>query len=149
MDLSIASLKAAGAFVAPPVKKEITWHVGGVPKKATVYVVQESFSSLVQRWEEQERGGDLTAQRIASCICDKDGKPVFSVADVMGNPETGHGPLTATLTIVLLNAIGEVNNATGETSEKKSARRKSSGTSSSSAVSAGERSRKPKQTSAT
>jgi hypothetical protein len=144
MDLSIASLKAAGAFVAPPVKKDVTWHVNGEPKTATVYVVQESFSSLVQRWEEQERGGDLTAQRIASCICDKDGKPIFTVADVIGNPETGHGPLTATLTIVLLNAIGEVNGAKGEVAEKKSIPRKSSGTKSSSTGSAATRSRKQK-----
>jgi hypothetical protein len=128
MELSIASLKAAGAFVAPPVKKEITWHVGGEPKTATVYVVQESFETVIKRWEEQERGGDLTAQRIASCICGPDGKPIFTVADVLGDPETGHGALTAELTIVLLAAIGDVNNVKGEVAPKKSSPRKSSGT---------------------
>jgi hypothetical protein len=146
MDLSIASLKAEGGFVAPPVKKQITWHVDGKPKTATVYVVQESFETVIKRWEEQERGGDLTAQRIASCICGADGKPIFTVADVLGNPETGHGALTAELTIVLLAAIGDVNNAKGDQTEKKSVRRKSSGTSSSSAASVGAPSRKQKPT---
>jgi hypothetical protein len=146
MDLSIASLKAAGAFIAPPVKKDITWHAEGKPQQATVYVLQESFISLTQRWDAQERGGDLAAQRIASCITDKDGKPVFTVADIVGAPETGHGPLSAELSVVLLAAIGEVNAVPENALEKKSKPRKSSGTSSSSLGSAGARSQKQKQT---
>lgn len=130
MDLSISSLKAAGAFIAPPVKKEITWHANGKPQTATIYVLQESFISLTQRWDAQDRGGDLAAQRIASCITDKDGTPVFSVDDVLGGPETGHGPLCAELSIVLLAAIGEVNKIPEGALEKKSNPRKSSGTSS-------------------
>ena len=141
MDLSIESLKAAGAFIAPPVEKEITWHVDGEPKKATVYVVQESFATVIQRWEQQDQGGDLTAHRIASSICGKDGKPVFTVADVVGNPESGHGALTAELTLALLTAIGQVNNVKGELAAKKSSPRKSSGTKSPS--SSVPRSRKP------
>ncbi|MEN5029088.1 phage tail assembly chaperone family protein, TAC [Pseudomonas sp. Ps21-P2] len=141
MDLNIDSLKAAGGFIAAPVKKEITWHVSGKPQKATVYVLQESFISLTQRWEAQERGGDLAAQRIASCITDKAGTPVFTVADVLGAPETGHGPLSAELTVVLLAAIGDVNTVPEGVLEKKSNPRKSSGTSSPS--SSGRRSRKP------
>ena len=141
MDLSIASLKAAGAFIAPPVKKEIVWHANGQPQKATVYVLQESFISLTQRWDAQDRGGDLAAQRIASCITDKDGVPVFTVDDIVGGPESGHGPLCAELAIVLLAAIGEVNKVPEGSIEKKSNPRKSSGTSSPS--SSGRRS--PKQ----
>lgn len=130
MDLSIASLKAAGAFIAPPVKKEVTWHAGGKAQTATVYVLQESFISLTQRWDAQDRGGDLAAQRIASCITDKDGVPVFTVDDIVGGPESGHGALCAELAIVLLAAIGEVNKVPEAALEKKSNPRKSSGTSS-------------------
>lgn len=141
MDLSIASLKAAGAFIAPPVKKEITWHSDGKAQTATVYVLQESFISLTQRWDAQDRGGDLAAQRIASCITDKNGVPVFTVDDIVGGPESGHGPLCAELAIVLLAAIGEVNKVPEAALEKKSNPRKSSGTKSPS--SSGPRSRKP------
>lgn len=146
MELSIASLAAAGAFAPPPVKKEITWHSNGKPQTATVYVAHESFISVTQRWDAQHQGADITAQRIASCIVDKDGNPVFSLADVMGNPQTGHGPLCAELAIVLLAAIGEVNSVKEVALEKKSSPRKSSGTSSSSQASAGARSRKPSKT---
>lgn len=146
MDLSIAALAAAGAFAAPPVKKEIQWHSGGVLQKATVYVAHESYISVTQRWDAQNQGGDITAQRIASCIVDKDGKPVFTVADVVGGPDTGHGALCAELAIVLLSAIGEVNKVPEGALEKKSTPRKSSGTSSSSRASAAERSRKQSKT---
>lgn len=141
MDLNIASLKAAGAFISGPQKKEVSWHANGKPQKATVYVLQESFISLTQRWDAQDRGGDLAAQRIASCITDKNGVPVFTVEDVVGGPETGHGPLCAELAIVLLAAIGEVNKVPEGALEKKSSPRKSSGTSSPS--SSGRRSPKP------
>jgi hypothetical protein len=141
MDLNIASLKAAGAFISAPQKKEVSWHANGKPQKANVYVLQESFISLTQRWDAQDRGGDLAAQRIASCITDKDGVPVFTVEDVVGGPETGHGPLCAELAIVLLAAIGEVNKVPEGALEKKSNPRKSSGTSSPS--SSGRRSPKP------
>jgi hypothetical protein len=146
MDLSIAALAAAGAFAAPPVKKEIQWHSGGVLQKATVYVAHESYISVTQRWDAQNQGGDITAQRIASCIVDKDGKPVFTVADVVGGPDTGHGALCAELAIVLLSAIGEVNKVPEGALEKKSTPRKSSGTSSSSRASVAARSRKPSKT---
>jgi len=141
MDLSIASLKAAGAFIAPPVKKDIAWHSEGGLQKATVYVLQESFNSITQRWDAQHQGADVTAQRIASCIVAQDGTPVFTLADVVGGPETGHGPLCAELAIVLLAAIGDVNKVPEGSLEKKSNPRKSSGTSSPS--SSVRRSRKP------
>jgi hypothetical protein len=141
MDLSIASLKAAGAFIAPPVKKEVTWHSNGVAQTATVYVLQESFISLTQSWQAHDSGGDLAAQRIASNIVDKDGKPVFTVDDIVGTSETGHGALCAELAIVLLAAITEANKVPEAVLEKKSNPRKSSGTKSPS--SSGQRSKKP------
>jgi len=146
MDLSIAALAAAGAFAAPSVKKDIQWHSGGQLQSATVYVAHESFISVTQRWDAENKGADIAAQQIASCILDKDGKPVFTIADIVGGAETGHGPLCAQLTIVLLAAIGEVNKVPEGTLEKKSNRRTSSGTKSSSPASAAARSRKPRKT---
>lgn len=109
MELSIKALAAAGAFAAPPVKKEIAWHAGGELQKATVYVRQESFVEVTKRWEAQDTGADLVAARIAAGILKKDGTPVFTVEDVIGSAASGHGPLSAELTIVLLNAISEAN----------------------------------------
>lgn len=145
MDLSIAALAAAGAFAAPSVKKDIQWHSGGQLQKATVYVAHESFISVTRRWEAEQRGADIAAQQIASCILDKDGRPVFTIADIVGGAETGHGPLCAELTIVLLAAISEVNKVPEGTLEKKSSRRTSSGTKSSSRESAAARLQKPRK----
>ena len=111
MDLSIQSLQAAGAFSPPPVKKDIVWHVAGKPQKATIYIRQESFVELTERWKEQDKGADFLATRIAANILKKDGTPVFTVEDVVGSEATGHGPLSAELTIVLLNSISEANGA--------------------------------------
>lgn len=144
MELTIAALKSAGAFCAAPIKKDVTWHVDGEPKTATVYIRQESFGTITQRWEQQDQGADLTAARIASSICDKDGAAVFTVADIVGDPSTGHGPLTAELTIALLAAISAANGLVGGAELKKSTPRKSSGTTSSSTGSVAGRSRKQK-----
>ena len=111
MDLSIQALKAAGAFSPPPVKKDIAWHSGGKPQKATIYIRQESFVELTERWKEQDKGHDYLATRIAANVLKKDGTPVFTVEDVVGSEASGHGPLSAELTIVLLNAISEANGA--------------------------------------
>lgn len=119
MELSIKALKAAGAFVAPPVKKDITWHADGKPQKATIYIRQDSFHSLTQRWEEQREGADAMANRIAGSICNKAGEAVFTAEDIVGSEASGHGPLTAELTIVLLAAIQEANGVTKEDAEKK------------------------------
>lgn len=119
MDLSIQALTAAGAFSPPPVKKDITWHSAGKPQKATIYIRQESFVELTERWKEQDKGADFLATRIAANVLKKDGTPVFTVADVVGTEEAGHGPLSAELTIVLLNAISEANGAGGAEKPKK------------------------------
>ncbi|AJO76497.1 phage tail assembly chaperone family protein, TAC [Pseudomonas sp. MRSN 12121] len=111
MDLSIKALTAAGAFVAPPVKKDITWHAGGKVQKATIYVRQESFVELTDRWKNEDQGADMLAARIATNVLKKDGTPVFTIEDVLGSEASGHGPLCAELTIVLLNAISEANGA--------------------------------------
>jgi hypothetical protein len=119
MDLSINALKAAGAFVAAPVKKDIAWHADGKLQEATIYVRQDSFHTLTKRWEEQREGADATAIRIATSVCNEAGEPVFTIEDILGSEASGHGPLTAELTIVLLAAIQQANGVSKEDVEKK------------------------------
>ncbi|MCK8669301.1 phage tail assembly chaperone family protein, TAC [Pseudomonas azerbaijanoccidens] len=119
MELSINALKAAGAFVALPVKKDISWHADGNVQKASIYVRQDSFHTLTKRWEEQREGADATAHRIATSVCNEAGEAVFTVEDILGSEESGHGPLTAELTIALLAAIQQANGVSKEDAEKK------------------------------
>ncbi|PHN66497.1 hypothetical protein AO268_22565 [Pseudomonas sp. ICMP 8385] len=118
MDLSIKALAAAGAFAGMAVKKDIEWFSGGKTQKATIYVRQESFIELTQRWESKDAGGDVLAERIANNILKKDGSPVFSVGDVLGTNDSGNGPLCAQLTLALLAALNEANGI-GEGAEEK------------------------------
>lgn len=119
MELNIKTLMAAGAFSPPPVKKDIVWHAAGKPQKATVYIRQESFVELTERWKQQDNGADVIATRIATNILKKDGTPVFTVEDVVGSEASGHGPLSAELTIVLLNAISDANGVSKDGQPKK------------------------------
>ena len=115
MELSIASLKELGAFTGAPVQKDITWDQNGTQLTATVYVrplaYQAAVSDLVSRRNEQ----DPVAGRIAACICDAAGNPVFTVGDITGAADPQRGALDGNLTVALLAVIGEVTNA-GKTS---------------------------------
>lgn len=119
MELNVKTLMAAGGFSPPPVKKDITWHDAGKPQKATVYIRQESFVELTERWKQQDNGADVLATRIATNILKKDGSPVFTVDDILGSEASGHGPLSAELTIVLLNAISDANGVSKADQPKK------------------------------
>jgi len=119
MELSIRALTAAGAFVAAPVKKDIAWHADGKLHKAVIYIRQDSFLTLTKRWDEKREGAEATAVRIAASVCNKAGEPVFTVEDIIGSEVSGHGPLTAELTIVLLAAIQQANGVSQEQAEKK------------------------------
>lgn len=122
MKLSIATLNAKKAFSAKPVEMEIKWG-------------EETFTTFVRPLSYQTAIGDITAinkgdilaHRIASSICDEEGKAVFTVADITGEPVYGppevaggepvllsdpeRGALDPALTTALLVAIGKVQNA--------------------------------------
>lgn len=112
MELNINYLQAAGAFTGCPVEKEIKWKQGDNELSATTFVRKLSYKSAVS--DVKQFGKDVIAGRIAACICDKDGKPVFSVEDITGESSAERGPLDHNLTIALLGAIAEVNSASGE-----------------------------------
>lgn len=107
--LSIAGLRQAGAFTGRPVQKEVTWRQGKDEFTATVHVRPLGFQSAVS--DVLAAGGreDSVAGRIAASICDEQGKPVFTVADITGTSDAERGALDGALTLALLSAIGEVN----------------------------------------
>lgn len=109
MTLSIDSLKAMGAFTGAPVEREITWKQGDQELTATVYVRPLSYLSAKSDLTAVGGKRDPVAGRIAACICDVDGKPVFTPEDITGEADPERGPLDGSLTMALLTAIAEVN----------------------------------------
>lgn len=107
MELNIKSLQVAGAFTGAPVEKEIKWEQNGVEHTATTFVRRLSYKSAVS--DIKNFNGDATAGRIAACICDKNGKAVFTVEDITGDASPDRGPLDYNLTMALLGAMAEVN----------------------------------------
>lgn len=146
MELSIAALKEVGAFTGAPVEREITWKQSDQEFTATVYVRPLSYHAAVADLAALAGKGDAIAGRIAACICDAEGKPVFTPADITGEADPERGPLSAELTMALLNVIGEVS---GLGKSPKSPKTTNSGASSSSTASADEPSRKRKSGSRT
>lgn len=107
--LSIAGLRQAGAFTGRPVQREVTWRQGKDEFTATVYVRPLGFQSAVSDVLAVGGREDGVAGRIAASICDEQGKPVFTVADITGTSDADRGSLDGALTLALLSAIGEVN----------------------------------------
>lgn len=115
MQLSIDSLKQVGAFTGAPVEREVKWKQGSQEFTATVFVRPLSYRSAVSDLMAAGQKGDAVAGRIASCICDADGKPVFTPGDITGDADPERGPLDGNLAVALLAVIAEVTNM-GKTS---------------------------------
>lgn len=106
MKLTLDSLKEMGAFVdGSLVEKEVTWKQDGEEHTATVHVRRMSYTSVSKELKSE----DALAGRISACICDEDGKPVFTPEDITGEASEDRGPLNGNLTLALINAIAEVN----------------------------------------
>jgi hypothetical protein len=103
--LSIATLTERKAFSAKPVKVEFDWKGESV----TTYVRHVSYQTAVGDIR-AHNGGDIYANRIAASICDEEGKPVFTVADITGQADEDRGGLDPELTNLLLIEIGKVQN---------------------------------------
>lgn len=109
MNLSIESLKEMGAFTGAPVEKVIKWKKGQQELEATVFVRPLSYKSAVSDLQAMSKNGDAVPGRIATCICDEQGKPIFTPEDITGEADETRGPLDGNLTMALLGAIAEVN----------------------------------------
>jgi hypothetical protein len=108
VSLTLAGLVEMGAFTGAPVEREIEWKQKDKDLKATVFVRPLSYSSAVSDIKSLS-SGDPVAGRIAACICDEKGEPVFTSADITGEADPERGPLDGNLTMELLRVIGEVN----------------------------------------
>ena len=131
MKLSIDSLKQAGAFTGRPVEKKIAWKQGDQDFTATVYIRPLGYHTAMTAVMAANGRLDGVAGRIAASICDEEGKPVFTPADITGEADPERGALDGALTIALLVAIQEVNDLGKPTSPAKT---KSGASSSSTAL---------------
>ena len=109
MKLNMDSLKQAGAFTGRPVEKEITWKQGDKEITATVYIRRMGYHDAVSNVLSAVGKIDGVAGRIAASICDENGAPVFTVADITGEADPERGALDGALTVALLVAIQQVN----------------------------------------
>jgi len=118
MNLDMKALQEAGAFAGAPVEKEIEWDQGGSVLKMTTFVRRLSYKAAVSEIktfrnmegeDQSEASSNFFAARIAACICDAKGNPVFTVQDITGDADPSRGPLNYNLTMALLGAIREVN----------------------------------------
>lgn len=110
MILNLENLRSIGAFTGAPVEKQITWWQGNQEYTATVYVRPLSYKSATSElMAANQLNGDPVASRIASCICDENGKSVFTPQDITGEADPERGPLNGNLTVALLRVIAEVN----------------------------------------
>ncbi len=109
MKLTLDTLKKAGAFTGRPVEKEITWKQGDEEFTATVFIRPLGYHSAMTDVMAAKGRVDGVAGRIAASICDEEGKPVFTPADITGEADPERGALDGALTIALLLAIQEVN----------------------------------------
>ena len=119
MKLSVESLASSGGFAGAPVKREVTWESGGETHTADVWVRRYSYQAAVSDIQALSADGEIAASRIASCVVDESGKPVFSIADITGVNQDGspvldddgnpRGGLVSSLVTALLILIGDVN----------------------------------------
>lgn len=111
MNLTIEGLKAAGAFTGAPVAKDITWKIGDEEFTSTVYVRRAGYESVVSDIASKRCESDPLAGRIASSICDAEGREIFSPGDITGEADPERGPLSHGIVMELMRVMGEVNGA--------------------------------------
>jgi hypothetical protein len=119
MKLTLDTLKQAGSFTGRPVEKSITWMQGDKELTATVYIRPMGYHNAVSNVLSVVGKIDGVAGRIASSICDENGEPVFTVADITGEADPERGALDGALTVALLIAIQQVNDMGKESSAQK------------------------------
>ncbi|PPC63924.1 phage tail protein [Pantoea sp. ICBG 1758] len=119
MKLTLENLENLGAFTGRPVEREIEWQQGKDTFQATVFIRPMGYQAATS--DIMAIGGkiDGIAGRIAASVCDEEGKPVFTVADITGEANPDRGPLDGALTVALLVAIQEVNDLGKATSSPK------------------------------
>ena len=122
MKLTVDALNKSGGFTGGPVKKHVNWMNEGDELTADVWIRPMSYHTAVKDLSAFQDGGDIVAQRIALCVCDEDGAPVFQVSDITGYDKDGkpikvkgddgkmieRGPLNKELADALMLLVSEV-----------------------------------------
>lgn len=115
MTLNLKDLVAQGAFIStaePHVKREIRYHgTDGQEVVADVWVRRASYHTITNSWKQAEGNQEHLAARISAMICDEEGAPILSTADVLGTADPSRGPICDTLFLALITAVNEVNSA--------------------------------------
>ena len=115
MTLNLKDLVEKGAFVSasePTVKREISWHnTEGEEQKAEIYVRRASYHTITNTWKAAEGNQEHLAARIATMVCDENGGPIFTTADILGTASPDRGPICDTLFLALITAVNEVQTA--------------------------------------
>jgi hypothetical protein len=124
--MNLTELQKMGAFTGAPVKKSVTWKQGDDELTADVYVRRLSYGAAIEDAKALAGSQEILAGRIAASICDENGQPVFTAADITGEADPERGPLNHALTMALLAVISEVNHPP---KKQTSRRKKKSGTS--------------------
>jgi len=114
MALNLKDLVAQGAFVKEPfVKRRITWHnTEGEELTADICVRLASYHTITNTWKAAEGNQEHLAARIATMVCDEEGGPIFSTADILGTTGIeGRGAMCDTLFLALISAVNEAQSA--------------------------------------
>lgn len=137
MKIDFKKLQEIGAFVGAPVEKTINWTLtkdDGATEdfEGIVYIRRNSCATFERDIKAHMAGQEASATKISTNVCDENGNPILTYEQALDLAE----PLAA----ALLSKIIEVN------APKNSNPPTNSGTNSSSQASAGNQSRKPKET---
>lgn len=115
MAFNLKDLVEAGAFVSaaePFVKRQITWHnPDGKELTADICVRLASYHTITNTWKAAEGNQEHLAARIATMVCDEEGAPVFTTADILGTADPSRGPICDTLFLALITAVNEAQTA--------------------------------------
>lgn len=122
--LSVDSIADVGGFTGGVVKREVIWKEHGKNHKADVHIRPMSYHTAVNDiMAKDESRPMVVARRLAACLCDADGVPLFRVSDITGLDDEGkpilikdkasgemveRGPFSPNLTTALLILVGEV-----------------------------------------
>jgi hypothetical protein len=120
LKLTAETVQEKGGFTGQPVKREISWK----GDTYDVYVRRLSYRSAVDDARAYGQGASaIAAHRIANCIVDENGQPIFSVEHITGVKEDGspvmiekdgeqieRGAMDDDLATALMLVISEVNN---------------------------------------
>lgn len=160
MKLTVESLRQIGAFTGGAVQRQVEWLQNGELVSAEVWVRPLSYQTATTDVLALRAGESAWPRRIAMCICQEDGSPVFpQLSDITGIGDDGkpiltedengqmveRGGINHSLFDALVMSIVEVSGLGKMLTSSSLNQQKSSGTSSSSTASAVKRSKKQKQ----